>query len=405
MKNIWLINYYSYPPGTSSWRRHYDLGKELLKYGYNIDIIGGSFVHDRKKHILNKNEKYRIENHEGLRYHILNGISYSGSLMRILSMIEFMIKVFFYEKKLKIKPDIIYCSCPHPFNGLISLYLSKKYKCKFILEIRDLWPETWVEMGAITRKSLIYKFFAWIEKLLYKKADKIISLMPGAFMYIEKLGMPKVKVEWVSNGVDLEEFDKNYFKEPVYKFDKSKFNITYTGSIGIANALEEIFEVAKELQEENIMFNIIGDGPLKDKYINYCRENNINNVKFYSSVSKNEVPALLKESDTLIVTTKKCNLYKYGISFNKIFEYLAATKPIIIAYNTEFDLVKEANCGFSIPSENKIELLKVIKELLYLSEKKVNFFAKNGRKYAEQNFNTKNLAKRLNEIMEKKSNE
>lgn len=399
MKNIWLINYYSYPPGTSSWRRHYDLGKELLKYGYNIDIIGGSFVHDRKKHILNKNEKYRIENHEGLKYHILNGISYSGSLMRILSMIEFMIKVFFYEKKLKVKPDIIYCSCPHPFNGLISLYLSKKYKCKFILEIRDLWPETWVEMGAMTEKNLIYKIFAYIEKLLYQKADKIIGLMPG-IEAIKQKGITENKIVWISNGVDLEEFDKNYFKDPVYKFDKSKFNITYTGSIGIANALEELFEVAKELQEKNIIFNIIGDGPLKDKYINFCKENVINNIKFYNSVSKNEVPALLKESDALIVTTKKCNLYKYGISFNKIFEYLAATKPIIIAYDTEFDFIKETNCGFSIPAENNEEMLNSILKILSLSKREKQILGENGRKYAKENFSMKILGKKLNILIE-----
>lgn len=399
MKNIWLVNYYSYPPGTSSWRRHYDLGKELLKYGYNIDIIGGSFVHDRKKHILNKNEKYRIENHEGLKYHILNGISYSGSLMRILSMIEFMIKVFFYEKKLKVKPDIIYCSCPHPFNGLISLYLSKKYKCKFILEIRDLWPETWVEMGAITRKSLIYKFFAWIEKLLYKKADKIITLMPGAFMYIEKLGIPKEKVEWVSNGVDLEEFDKNYFKEPVYKFDKSKFNITYTGSIGIANALEELFEIAKDLREENIMFNIIGDGPLKDKYINYCRENNINNVKFYNPISKDKIPAILRESEVLMTFTKNSNLYKYGISPNKLFEYLASFKPIIFSGNVYNDVVKISNCGISVEAENKEKLKKAFSKICNFSQNKKEELGQNGRGYLEKNFTNKVLTNKLLKIL------
>ena len=398
MKNIWLINYYSYPPGTSSWRRHYDLGKELLKYGYNIDIIGGSFVHDRKKHILNKNEKYRIENHAGLRYHILNGISYSGSLMRILSMIEFMIKVFFYEKKLKVKPDIIYCSCPHPFNGLISLYLSKKYKCKFILEIRDLWPETWVEMGAITRKSLIYKFFAWIEKLLYKKADKIITLMPGAFMYIEKLGIPKEKVEWVSNGVDLEEFDKNYFKEPVYKFDKSKFNITYTGSIGIANALEELFEIAKDLREENIMFNIIGDGPLKDKYINYCRENNINNVKFYNPISKDKIPAILRESEVLMTFTKNSNLYKYGISPNKLFEYLASFKPIIFSGNVYNDVVKISNCGISVEAENKEKLKEAFSKIYNFSQNEREELGQNGRRYLEKNFTNKVLTNKLLKI-------
>lgn len=398
MKNIWLINYYSYPPGTSSWRRHYDLGKELLKYGYNIDIIGGSFVHDRKKHILNKNEKYRIENHNGLNYHILNGISYSGSLMRIISMIEFMIKVFFYEKKLKTKPDIIYCSCPHPFNGLISLYLSKKYKCKFILEIRDLWPETWVEMGAITRKSIIYKVFAYIEKLLYKKADKIIGLMPGIEI-IKQKGIDENKIEWISNGVDLEEFDKNYIKEPVYKFDKNKFNITYTGSIGIANALDGVFEVAKELLNENIMFNFIGDGPLKEKYINYCKENNISNVKFYNPVFKNDIPAILRESDILIVTTKKCNLYKYGISFNKVFEYLGAAKPIIISYDTEYDFIKEANCGFSVPAEDNREICKNILKLISLSKEEKQALGQNGRKYAEKNFNTKILSKKLDELI------
>lgn len=399
MKNIWLINYYSYPPGTSSWRRHYDLGKELLKYGYNIDIIGGSFVHDRKKHILNKNEKYRIENHEGLKFHILNGISYSGSLMRIFSMIEFMIKVFFYEKKLKVKPDIIYCSCPHPFNGLISLYLSKKYKCKFILEIRDLWPETWVEMGAITRKSLIYKFFAWIEKLLYKKADKIITLMPGAFMYIEKLGIPKEKVEWVSNGVDLEEFDKNYFKEPVYKFDKSKFNITYTGSIGIANALEELFEVAKDLREENIMFNIIGDGPLKDKYINYCRENNINNVKFYNPIPKDKIPAILRESEVLMTFTKNSNLYKYGISPNKLFEYLASFKPIIFSGNVYNDVVKISNCGISVEAENKEKLKEAFSKICNFSQNEREELGQNGRGYLEKNFTNKVLTNKLLKIL------
>lgn len=399
MKNIWLINYYSYPPGTSSWRRHYDLGKELLKYGYNIDIIGGSFVHDRKKHILNKNEKYRVENHEGLKYHILNGISYSGSLMRIISMIEFMIKVFFYEKKLKIKPDIIYCSCPHPFNGLISLYLSKKYKCKFILEIRDLWPETWVEMGAITRKSLIYKTFVWIEKLLYKKSDKIITLMPGAFMYIEKLGISKDKVEWVSNGVDLEEFDKNYNKEPIYKFDKEKFNITYTGSIGIANALDEIFEVAKELAKENIMFNIIGDGPLKDKYINYCKENSINNIEFYNSVSKNEIPAILREADVVMSFAKKSNLYKYGISPNKLFEYLASFRPVIFSGDVYNDVVKISNCGISVEAENKEKLKEVLLKIYNFSQSEREKLGKNGRKYLEENFTNKILADKLIKVL------
>lgn len=399
-KNIWLINYYSYPPGTSSWRRHFDLGKLLVKDGYSLNIIGGSFVHDRKKHILDKNEKYRIEEYEGVKYHILNGISYSGNFKRILSMIEFMLKVFFYEKKIQEKPEVIYCSCPHPFNGLISWYLSKKYKAKFILEIRDLWPETWVEMGAITRKSIVYKTFAWIEKFLYRKADKIVTLMPGAFLYIEKLGISKAKVEWISNGVDLEQFDKDFEKEPIYKFDKNKINFLYAGSIGIANALDEIFEVAKLLKDDKkIVFNFIGEGPLKEKYIKFCEENKLDNVKFYPVVSKENIPSLLKQADILMTFAKKSNLYKYGISPNKLFEYLASSKPVLFSGEVYNDIIKIANAGISI-KPGEVEDLKVA-----VSKFKIGNtvdLGKNGRSYLEENFNNIVLEKKLKKIIEGK---
>lgn len=397
-KNIWLINYYSYPPGRSSWRRHFDLGKLLVKDGYSLNIIGGSFVHDRKEHILNKSEKYRIEEYEGVKYHILNGISYSGNFKRILSMIEFMIKVFFYEKKIKEKPEVIYCSCPHPFNGLISWYLSKKYKAKFILEIRDLWPETWVEMGAITKKSIIYKIFAWIEKFLYKKADKIVTLMPGAFLYIEKLGILKDKIEWISNGVDLEKFDEDSEKEPIYKFDKDKINFLYTGSIGIANALDEIFEVAKLLKEDReIVFNFIGDGPLKEKYIRFCEENKLDNIRFYPVVSKDNIPSLLKQADILMTFVKKSNLYKYGISPNKLFEYLASSKPVLFSGEVYNDIIKIANAGISVVPENAEKLKVGILELKNINNSNLG---KNGRYYLEENFTNIVLEKKLKKIIE-----
>jgi len=400
-KNIWLINYYSYPPGTSSWRRHFDLGRLLVKDGYSLNIIGGSFVHDRKKHILDKNEKYRIEEYEGVKYHILNGISYSGNFKRILSMIEFMIKVFFYEKRIKEKPEVIYCSCPHPFNGLISWYLSKKYKAKFILEIRDLWPETWVEMGAITRKSIIYKIFAWVEKFLYEKADKIITLMPGAYLYIEKLEISKDKIEWISNGVDLEKFDEDSEKEPIYKFDKDKINFLYTGSIGIANALDEIFEVAKLLKDdEEIVFNFIGEGPLKEKYIKFCEENKLDNIRFYPVVSKDNIPSLLKQADILMTFVKKSNLYKYGISLNKLFEYLASSKPIIFSGNVYNDIIKVADAGISVEAENTEKIMDSVILMKKKSKNERNIFGKNGRVYLEKNFISDVLVKKLKQVIE-----
>ena len=183
--------------------------------------------------------------------------------------------------------------------------------------------------------------------------------MPGAFLYIEKLGISKAKVEWISNGVDLEQFDKDFEKEPIYKFDKNKINFLYAGSIGIANALDEIFEVAKLLKDDKkIVFNFIGEGPLKEKYIKFCEENKLDNVKFYPVVSKENIPSLLKQADILMTFAKKSNLYKYGISPNKLFEYLASSKPVLFSGEVYNDIIKIANAGISI-KPGEVEDLKV----------------------------------------------
>lgn len=403
MHNIWLINYYSYPPGKSNWRRHFDLGKEIVKRGFNLDIIGSSFIHDRKEQILEKFEESRIESYSGVNYHILKGISYNTTIKRILSMIEFMFKVIFYQKNIKNKPNIIYCSCPHPFNGLAALYLSKKYKVPLILEIRDLWPETWVEMGAITKKSFIYKIFFKIEKILYKNSSKIITLMPDAYKYIEKLGVTREKIEYVSNGIDLVEFDSFYNKEikKEEELKKGKFNITYTGAHGVANCLDTILEVAEELIEyTDIKFHLIGEGPEKEKLKKNSKEKGLSNIEFYNPISKNKIPNILKNSDALIVIAKKSPLYKYGISFNKIFEYMASGRPIIFSGNVSNDMIKISNAGVSVDAEDKEQIKKAILSIYNLELEKRLELGKNGRMYVEEFSNIK-LGEKLHNIIRK----
>ena len=398
MINILLINQHSYPPGKSNWRRHFDLFKNFSKEDYNIDIICGSFVHDRKEEILNKGEKYRLINSEGIKYHVLSGILYKSKIVRMLSMIQFFFKVLFFSKKLKDKPDIIYASSPHPFNGLAGMYLARKYKCPFVLEIRDLWPETWVAMGATTKKSIIYKVFAYIEKVLYKNADKIITLTANKDYYIS-VGVDEKKVEIVSNGVDLEKYDSLIKEESPVKFLKNKFNILYTGAHGTANCLEFILEVAKLMEDDKIIFNFIGEGEKKEELIKKSEEYNLKNVRFYPPINKNLIPNTLKNGDVMIVVAKNTPLYKYGISFNKIFEYFASSKPIIFSGNVANDMVKEANAGISVEAENIEKIKGAVLSLYNMSKEEREKLGKNGRKYVEENYDTKVLSKKIEKII------
>ena len=398
MINIWLINQYSYPPGKSNWRRHFDLFKNFPKENYNIDVVCGSFVHDRKEEILNKGEKYRLINSEGIKYHILSGISYKSKIVRMLSMVQFFFKVLFFSKKLKDKPDIIYASSPHPFNGLSGMYLARKYKCPFILEIRDLWPETWVAMGATTKKSILYKVFAYIEKILYRNADKIITLTANKDYYIS-VGVDEKKVEIVSNGVDLEKYDSLLEEKSPINLLENKFNILYTGAHGTANCLDNILEVAKLIKNDDIVFNFIGEGEKKEELIKKSEEYNLKNVRFYPPINKNLIPNTLKNGDVMIVVAKNTPLYKYGISFNKIFEYFASSKPIIFSGNVANDMVKEANAGISVEAENIEKIKEAVLSLYSMSKDQREVLGKNGRKYVEENYDTKVLSKKIEKII------
>ncbi|WP_338998852.1 glycosyltransferase family 4 protein [Fusobacterium animalis] len=401
-KNIWLINQYSYPPRKSGWRRHFDLFRYFNKDKYNIDIISGSFLHNSEnQHILKKNEKERIIEAEGIKYHILRVMSYSKHIDRIIAMIQFFFKVIFFSKKLlkSSKPDIIIASSPHPFNGLAGMYLARKYKCPFMLEIRDLWPETWVAMGAITRKSVLYKVFAYIEKKLYKNADKIITLTANKDYYT-LIGIDEKKVEIISNGVDLESYDSNLreYKSPL-TFSKDSFNILYTGSHAQGDALDVVIETARILSNEKIIFHLVGEGVIKEELKKRVGENNIKNVKFYDVVKKYEIPSLLKESDAVIMLLRDIPLYKYGMSPNKMYEYLASSKPIIFSGNVVNDMVKEANAGISVEAENTEKIKEAVLSLYNMSKEEREILGKNGRIYVEENYDTKILSKKIEKII------
>ena len=401
-KNIWLISQYSYPPGKSSWRRHFDLFRHFNKNEYNIDIISGSFLHNSEnQHILKENEKERTIDVEGVKYHILRVMSYSKHIDRLIAMIQFFFKVIFFSKKLlkESKPDIIMASSPHPFNGLAGMYLAKKYKCPFIIEIRDLWPETWVAMGATTKKSILYKIFAYIEKKLYKNANKIVTLTANKDYYTS-IGIDEKKVEIISNGVDLESYDSNLkeYRSPL-TFSKDNFNILYTGSHSQGDALDVLIETAELLSEEKIVFHLVGEGVIKEELKKIVEKNNINNVKFYDRVKKYEIPSLLKESDAVVMLLRDIPLYKYGMSPNKMYEYLASKKPIIFSGNVANDMVKEANAGVSVVAENSKKLKDGI---LFLQKMAINgreALGKNGRKYVEENYDTKVLSKKIEKII------
>ncbi|MBR8823459.1 hypothetical protein IX293_001729 [Fusobacterium necrophorum] len=395
MKNIWFINEYDLPPEFSKFRRRYDMSKYLLKKKkYNIHILCGSFIHGTENQYAYKEKYQKNIEYQGVHVHILKGVAYNSILKRVISMTLFGLKVAFFKFSKEERPDVIFSSSPHLFAALGAFILAKRNKAKFILEVRDLWPETWVQMGIIKQKGIIHRFFLLIEKFLYIHANKIIFL-GSRFDYFLNLGISKDKLEYISNGVDLEEFDKK--TSLMIPLNKNKFNITYTGAMGKANNLDIILDLAKLVQKEKIQFHLIGYGPFKSFLEKRVLEENINNILFHNPINKNMVPEVLRNSDALIMAVLDIDLYKNGVSFNKLFEYWAASKPILFYGRITPDYIHETQSG--MVGKNIEDFKEGCIKLYNMSESERKMLGDNGRRYVEENFSWEKLADKVDVIL------
>ncbi|GGI56292.1 glycosyltransferase family 4 protein [Winogradskyella haliclonae] len=401
-KHVWLINQYATTPELNGdGHRHYYLAKEWQKKGYDVTLITSSYSHIGKRNNHFKgffkiiNNDIRTVLIKGNKYNNTNGIS------RMMSWVVFSFLLFFIPTKKLPKPDIIIVSSISLLPILnVHFQLKKKFKqSKFILEIRDIWPLTILEIGNYSSKNMLIKFLSYVEKLGYKKADYIVSLLMDANIHIENiLGHKNFRYSWISNGYNLE--DTSYYK-PLdsnlkERIPKNKFVIGYAGALGTANAMETIIDVLKSLKEEDIVLCLIGDGNEKDNLIK--RANNNSNTIFLNSVNKNQVQSFLEECDLLFFSSKNISIYKYGISANKTFDYMYASKPIILSAPTKNNAIELAKCGSVVPAENHEELRQVILEYYNKPIKERLLMGNNGKEYLLNNFTYQALALKYIEI-------
>ncbi len=394
--NIWILNHHAVTPDMSGGTRHYDFAKELIKRGHKVTIIASSFHYSKLKE-MKKYEKqdYIIEDIENIKFIWFKTPPYfNNGIKRVINMLSYTKKAIFLLPKLELsKPDIIIGSSVHLFAVYAAFRLSKRYETPFIMEVRDLWPQTLIDMGMSKHHPFIL-ILALLERYLYKRADKIITLLPDAYQYIEKF-VSREKIEWISNGVNID--NVQYIKTTG---NNKKFTILYAGAIGEANNLIDLVLVAQMLKnEDKIVFKIVGNGPQKSYLLNEIKKLKITNISIEEPVSKHEISKLLASADVLFFNLKDSPVFRYGISSNKLFDYMAAGRPIIFASNSSNNPVKEAKGGLTVFPGSIVELKNAIMKLfnLELSEK-INL-GSNNRLYVEQNYAISLLAKKFENII------
>jgi len=380
--NIWILNHHALTPDMSGGTRHYDFAKELISRGHKVTIVASSFHYSKYKEMKEYGEKeYLEETIDDIDFIWIKTPAYFGNgFFRVKNMLSYSLKVLKYIPRLDLtKPDIIVGSSVHLFAVYSAYKLSKRYNSPFIMEVRDIWPQTLIDMG-ISKWHPFIILLGLLEKYLYKKADKIISNLPYAYEHIEKFAS-KEKFAWISNGVDLSNI------KYVEKEKNENFVISYTGAIGVANNLQILLDVARKLKDrKDIYFRIVGAGVEKEKLQNFVKKQNLKNVTIENPVHKNEVSNILENSDVLFLSLIDSPLYRFGISLNKLYDYMASGRVIIFAGNSKNDSIKDAQAGYSIDPDNIVELEKTILEIYSLSQKDRNEIGKKIREYVENNY-------------------
>ncbi|MCG8539348.1 MAG: glycosyltransferase family 4 protein [Clostridia bacterium] len=404
--NIWILNHYAGPPEITGGIRHYKFAENLIKKGYKVKIFAASSKHNLKGNIIGDNKRYLYKEFNRVPFVFIKARDYIGNgRQRILNMIDYSIGLLEISKKFDSeKPDIIISSSVHPLTWVVGYRLSKRYNAKFIAETRDLWPETLVAMGKIKKDSMIARILYKLEKFIYEKADKLIFTFPGAKDYVKSIGLDTFKVHYINNGVDLDEFKRNrrnFEYEDNDLDDNNKFKILYTGSMGTANELSYLIKAAEVIHSKkihDIKFILFGDGYERVKLEEYVSKRGIDNVAFKGKVDKKYIPNILSKSNLNIFTGKNIDLYRYGLSLNKMFDYFASGKPTLSNIQCGFDMLDEYRCGLTVSGGSTEALVEGIFKFYNMEKEKYEKYSQNALK-AAQDFDFKTLTEKFEKVI------
>lgn len=390
--NIVVLNHHATAPDTGGGGRHYELAKTLTEAGHNVCVLASSYDNGKKEYLTHEkvNEVKFSERLKFVRFKTTP--SYTSTLGRFLNYENYKNCATTYSD-FEGTPTIIIASSVHPLAWIAGYKLSKKYNAKFIVEVRDLWPLTMYEDFSGVKRSLVFSYLESLEKKYYKLADAIITTAPFAYEYIEsKYNIDKNKVYYIPHGIDIEKFDDetnmsdDILSKELNEVLNSYFCVTYTGALSKSEGLSTFVESAKLLEKyKNIKLIVVGGGPEKNKLEKIIEENKLENVIMIGKQPRNYIPLILKKSKLLFCGLMDREAFKYGISKNKFYDYMASKKPIIFASNVRGSLITEAEAGVTIKPGDPKNLAENIINIYKNYDTVGKNLGLNGRRFAEEN--------------------
>lgn len=404
MKDVWILNHYAAEPNGVGGTRHFHLAEGMARHGWRASIIASSIELNSGRQRLRQGEKKRLDAFGQVPFLWVRVPGHTGNGGgRLLNMLAYSIRVLLpsYTHGLA-RPDAVVGSSVHPFAALSGALLALRFRVPFVFEVRDLWPRTLIDLGRIKENSFTAKWMRWLEKWLYRRAAHIVVLLPKAADYIVPLGIAREKITWIPNGVDLQYFQKDCGKVP-----GSRIDMMYFGAHGQANALDPLIDamaiVKQRHADSSIRLRLIGNGDGK-KALKARAESlglDESSVVFENPVPKREIPGLAAEADAFVIhIPDRPELYQYGISPNKLFDYMAAGRPLVMACADNIDFTREYGCGIWASPDNPTALADAFEMIASMAPEARRELGVHARSAVEENFGFDQLSKAFATVLD-----
>lgn len=402
MHIVFLCHYFP-PEVNAPASRTYENAKRWVRSGHNVTVISCAPNHPNGVVYEGyENKLWQWDEKDGidvLRVKTFIGPN-KGFFKRIANYVSYMVSASLLCRLVK-KADMVVSTSPQFFCGLAGFFVSRQLQCPWVLEIRDLWPESIIAVGAIKQSSVI-RLLESIETFMYRKADHIVSVTKAFKQHIMARDIESGKISIVTNGADLEQFKvvsgENAIEE---KYNlKDKFVASFIGTHGMAHALDTVMRAAEILRErKDILFLLVGGGAERENLLKQKEELNLENVMMLPQQEKRLMPYFLSASGACMVLLRKSDLFKTVIP-SKIFEAMAMERPIIHGVEGESkEIIEAAQCGICIEPENEKDLADAVLKLSKDPEmcRKLSL---NGKSYVRNYYSRDDLADKYLQILE-----
>ena len=393
--HILYIHQYFNTPQVPGGTRSYWISQELVKRGHQVTMITSA----------RKGFEPGVQDIDGIHVvFVKNDYSqYMSAPRKVWSFVNF-VRLSIREAVKQKNVDMVFATSTPLTVGYIAMRIKAKKKWPYVFEVRDLWPEFPIQIGAIKNKFAIW-YLRRLERRIYEKSEHVVALSPGMQEGVIAAGTPVSKTSMIPNMSKPDKFfphKKNMKVAKQFCVDTAKFNVIHFGSMGTANGLKYIIDAAKVMQDKNVRdvnFIFMGGGATEPKLKKMVEELDLNNVQFLGNHPMDTLAEVVNLCDASITSFLNLPILKTN-SPNKLFDSLSAGKPIIVnSAGWTKDLVEKDDCGFFVDPDNPNDLAD--KLLFYKNDKEtLERWGKNARRLSEEVFDKSILSSKVADVLE-----